>query len=194
MYFRYFMWNFAGRQDDIQGTYANTNGRWISGIPFIDNSHKFFTPDWPQEHLPQSALQNKGRNKFYMIPLIIGLIGFIFTFFRDEKTFWFLAIFFFTTGLAQIIFQNEPPVEPRERDYATACSYAVFTLWMGFGVIALFDTFIKRLKMRFWSVVRMRRLSIMESLLFLLTALPFRLFSSLEQISASLPCAVHVTI
>ena len=147
MYFRYFMWNFAGRQDDIQGTYANTNGRWISGIPFIDNSHKFFTPDWPQEHLPQSALQNKGRNKFYMVPLIVGLIGFIFTFFRDEKTFWFLAIFFFTTGLAQIIFQNEPPVEPRERDYATACSYAVFTLWMGFGVIALFDTLIKRLKM-----------------------------------------------
>jgi hypothetical protein len=147
MYFRYFMWNFAGRQDDIQGTYGNTNGRWISGIPFIDNSHLFFTPDWPQDHLPQSALHNKARNKFYMIPLIIGLIGFIFTFFKDEKTFWFLAIFFFTTGLAQIIFQNEPPIEPRERDYATACSFAVFTIWIGFGVVAMSDELRRRLKM-----------------------------------------------
>jgi len=144
MYFRYFMWNFAGRQDDIQGTYANSNGRWISGIPFIDNSHRFFTPDWPQENLPQSALHNKARNKFYMIPLLVGLIGLIFTFFKDEKTFWFIAIYFFTTGLAQIIFQNEPPIEPRERDYATACSYAVFTLWIGFGAIGLFDTLKKR--------------------------------------------------
>ena len=147
MYFRYFMWNFAGRQDDLQGTYGNTNGRWISGIPFIDNSHLFFTPDWPQENLPQSALHNKARNKFYMIPLIVGLIGFIFTFFKDEKTFWFLAIFFFTTGLAQIIFQNEPPIEPRERDYSTACSFAVFTIWIGFGVIALSDTLRRRFKM-----------------------------------------------
>ncbi len=146
MYFRYFMWDFTGRQDDIQGTYGNTNGRWISGIPFIDNSHRFFTPDWPQEHLPKSALGNKARNKFYMIPLIIGLIGLIFTFFKDEKTFWLIGIFFFTTGLAQIIFQNEPPIEPRERDYSTACSFAVFTIWMGFGVIAIIDTLIKRFK------------------------------------------------
>ena len=71
----------------------------------------------------------------------------IFTFFKDEKTFWFIAIFFFTTGLAQIIFQNEPPIEPRERDYSTACSYAVFTLWMGFGVIAIFDTLWRRFKL-----------------------------------------------
>lgn len=146
MYFRYFMWNFSGRQDDIQGTYANDNGRWISGIPFIDNSHRFFTPDWPQDFLPKSALENKARNKFYMIPLIIGLIGLIFTFFRDEKTFWFIGILFFTTGLAQIIFQNEPPIEPRERDYATACSFAMFTIWMGFGVVAITEELLKRLK------------------------------------------------
>jgi hypothetical protein len=146
MYFRYFMWDFAGRQDDIQGTYGNTNGRWISGIPFIDNSHMFFTPDWPQEHLPKSALNNKARNKFYMIPLILGLIGLIFTFVKNEKTFWLIAIFFFTTGLAQIIFQNEPPIEPRERDYSTACSFAVFTIWLGFGVVGLSELFIKRLK------------------------------------------------
>lgn len=147
MYFRYFMWDFAGRQDDIQGTYANTNGRWISGIPFIDNSHRFFTPEWRQDHLPKSALTNKARNKFYMIPLIVGLIGLIFTFFKDEKTFWLIGIFFFTTGLAQIIFQNEPPIEPRERDYSTACSFAVFTIWMGFGVVAIVDAMKNRLKM-----------------------------------------------
>ena len=147
MYFRYFMWDFTGRQDDIQGTYANNNGRWISGIPFVDNSHLFFTPDWPQQHLPQSMLGNKARNKFYMIPLLIGLAGFIFTFFKDEKTFWLIAIFFFTTGLAQIIFQNEPPIEPRERDYSTACSFAVFTIWLGFGVIAFTQLLVKRFKL-----------------------------------------------
>ena len=146
MYFRYFMWNFAGRQDDIQGTYANDNGRWISGIPFIDNSGLFFTPDWPQHDLPKTARENKGRNKFYMIPLILGLIGMFFTFYRDQKTFWFLAILFFTTGLAQIIFQNEPPIEPRERDYSTACSFAIFTIWLGFGVIGIIDLLVKRLK------------------------------------------------
>jgi hypothetical protein len=140
------MWNFTGRQDDIQGTYANDNGRWISGIPFIDNSHRFFTPDWPQNHLPQSQLHNKARNKFYMIPFILGLAGLIFTFFKDEKTFWLIGVFFFTTGLAQIIFQNEPPIEPRERDYSTACSYAVYTIWLGFGVIAFIQLLVKRFK------------------------------------------------
>ena len=147
MYFRYFMWDFAGRQDDNQGTFQNENGRWISGIPFIDNSHLAFTPDWPQENLPKSALQNKARNKFYMIPLILGLIGLIFTFFKDEKTFWLIGILFFTTGLAQIVFQNEPPIEPRERDYATACSFAVFTIWIGFGVIGILDALSKRAKL-----------------------------------------------
>ena len=82
-----------------------------------------------------------------MIPLILGLVGLIFTFFKDEKTFWFIAIFFFTTGLAQIIFQNEPPIEPRERDYSTACSFAVFTIWLGFGVIAIITELIKRFKL-----------------------------------------------
>src|ERR1019366_5354156 len=85
MYFRYFMWNFTGKQDDIQGTYANDNGRWISGIPFIDNSHRFFTPDWPQENLSKTMRENKGKNKFFMIPFIIGLIGLIYTFFKDDK-------------------------------------------------------------------------------------------------------------
>ncbi len=145
MYMRYFMWNFAGRQDDIQGTYYNNNGRWISGIPFID-SHMGGTPDYPQEHISKTALQNKGRNKFYMIPLILGLIGFFFCFYRDQKTFWFILVLFLTTGIGQIIFQNEPPIEPRERDYATACSFAVFTIWLGYGVIAIIELLWTRLR------------------------------------------------
>ncbi|MCW5907721.1 MAG: DUF2723 domain-containing protein [Chitinophagales bacterium] len=145
MYFRYFMWNFAGRQDDIQGTYANDNGRWISGIPFIDNSRAFFTPEWPQQNLSKSMLENKARNKFYMLPFIIGLIGLIYTLYKDEKTFWIILVLFGTTGLLQIIYQNEPPIEPRERDYAQAGSFLTYTIWMGFGLIALFDLLRKRL-------------------------------------------------
>ncbi len=147
MYFRYFMWNFAGKQDDVQGTYGNDNGRWICGIPFIDNSHRFFTPDWPQQNLSQTMLHNKARNKFYMIPFVIGLIGFIFTFFKDEKTFWTILVLFGTTGILQIIYQNEPPIEPRDRDYATACSFLVYTIWIGFGVIAMATELIKRFKL-----------------------------------------------
>ena len=145
MYLRYFMWNFAGRQDDIQGTCYNNNGRWISGIPFIDR-FMVGTPDYPQDHLSKTALQNKGRNKFYMLPLILGFIGFFFCFYRDRKTFWFILVLFLTTGLGQIIFQNEPPIEPRERDYATACSFAVFTIWLGYGVIAIIELLWTRLR------------------------------------------------
>lgn len=147
MYFRYFMWNFTGKQDDIQGTYANDNGRWISGIPFIDNSHRFFTPDYPQENLSKTMLQNKGRNKFYMIPFIIGLIGLIYTFFKHEKTFWIIMVLFGTTGILQIIYQNEPPIEPRDRDYATACSFLVYTIWMGFGVVGIIEWLVNRFKL-----------------------------------------------
>lgn len=145
MYFRYFFWNFAGRQNDIQGTYGNDDGRWISGIPFIDNSHKFFTPDWPQDHLSKSMKANKANNKFYMIPFILGLIGLIYTLFKDEKTFWIILVLFGTTGFLQIVYQNEPPIEPRERDYAIACSFLTYTIWIGFGVIALAEFFRKKL-------------------------------------------------
>ncbi len=147
MYFRYFMWNLAGKQDDIQGTYQNDNGRWISGIPFIDNSHKFFTPDWPQENLSKTMLKNKARNKFYMIPFMLGLVGLIYTFFKNEKTFWILLVFFGTTGILQIIYQNEPPIEPRDRDYATACSFLAYTMWIAFGVIALVEELKNRFKL-----------------------------------------------
>lgn len=145
MYFRYFMWNFSGRQDDIQGTYANDNGRWISGIPFVDNSGAFYTPDWPQDNLSKSMQANKARNKFFMIPFILGLIGLIYTLYKDEKTFWIILVLFGVTGLLQIVYQNEPPIEPRERDYAQAGSFLTFTIWIGFGLIAIVDLLRKRL-------------------------------------------------
>ncbi|MFN8322891.1 MAG: DUF2723 domain-containing protein [Chitinophagales bacterium] len=145
MYFRYFMWNFAGRQNDIQGTYGNDDGRWISGISFIDNSHKFFTPDWPQDNLSKEMRENKARNKFFMIPFIIGIIGLIYTLFKDERTFWIILVLFGTTGLLQIVYQNEPPIEPRERDYAIACSFLTFTFWIGFGVVAIIEFLKKKL-------------------------------------------------
>ncbi len=145
MYFRYFMWNFSGRQDDIQGTYANDNGRWITGISFIDNSGLFFTPEFPQTHLSKEMENNKGRNKFYMIPFILGLIGLIFTLYKNEEVFLKILVLFIVTGLFQIIYQNEPPIEPRERDYALAGSFWTYCFWIGFGVLAIWDFLRKKI-------------------------------------------------
>ena len=145
MYFRYFMWNFSGRQDDIQGTYANDNGRWITGISFIDNSGLFFTPEYPQTGLSKEAENNKGRNKFYMIPFLLGLIGLIFTLYRNEEVFIKILTLFIVTGIFQIIYQNEPPIEPRERDYALAGSFWTFCFWIGFGVLAIWDFLRKKI-------------------------------------------------
>lgn len=145
MYFRYFMWNFAGRQNDIQGTYGNDDGRWITGISPIDNSGMFFTPEWPQENLSKEMRENKARNHFYLLPFIIGMIGLIYTLLKDDKTFLVLLVLFGTTGLLQIVYQNEPPIEPRERDYAIAGSFVMYTMWMGFGLIAIFDWLRKKM-------------------------------------------------
>lgn len=145
MYFRYFMWNFSGRQDDIQGTYANDNGRWISGIPFIDNSGLFFTPEYPQKNLSKEMAENKGRNKFYMLPFIFGLIGLVYTLYKQEETFLKIAVLFIVTGIFQIVYQNEPPIEPRERDYALAGSFWTYCFWIGFGVLAIWDYLRKKL-------------------------------------------------
>jgi hypothetical protein len=147
MYLRYFMWNFAGRQDDVQGTYGNDNGRWICGIPFIDNLHgAFFTPVMPQSNLPKSIASNKGRNKFYLIPFLLGLIGLIYTLYKDEKVFWVIFVLFVVTGLFQLVYQNEPPIEPRERDYAIAGSFWTYCFWIGFGVFAIIDFLRSKLK------------------------------------------------
>ncbi|MUP44569.1 DUF2723 domain-containing protein [Gramella sp. BOM4] len=134
MYWRYFMWNFVGRQDDVQGKYSDLHGNWLSGIDFIDEMHL-----GSQEDLPSDAKENKARNTYYFLPLILGLIGLIFHLKRDKKSFWVLMVFFLFTGIALKIYLNERPFEPRERDYALVGSFYVFAMWIGFGVYALFD-------------------------------------------------------
>ncbi len=134
MYWRYFMWNFTGRQDDIQGRYDN-HGNWLSGVKFIDEAHLGL----PQENLPSDAKNNKGRNTYYFLPLILGLIGVFFLFNSDKKRFWVMLVFFLFTGIAIQVYTNVRPFEPRERDYSVVGSFYVFALWIGFGVYAVFD-------------------------------------------------------
>ncbi|MEW7277637.1 DUF2723 domain-containing protein [Aquimarina sp. 2201CG1-2-11] len=134
MYWRYFMWNFVGRQDDNQGRLTDLEGNWLSGIKFIDEMRL-----GSQDNLPSDALKNKARNTYYFLPLLLGILGFVFMLQRDKKKFWILLIFFLFTGLALKIYLNERPFEPRERDYALVGSFYVFSIWIGFGVYALFD-------------------------------------------------------
>ncbi|MBT8295855.1 MAG: DUF2723 domain-containing protein, partial [Gramella sp.] len=134
MYWRYFMWNFTGRQDDIQGKYTDLHGNWISGIDFIDEMHI-----GSQDLLPSDAENNKARNTYFFLPFILGLIGLVFHLKRDKKNFWVLMVFFLFTGIALKIYLNERPFEPRERDYALVGSFYVFAIWIGIGVYALFD-------------------------------------------------------
>lgn len=134
MYWRYFMWNFVGRQDDIQGQGTELHGNWISGIPFIDSVKL-----GPQDNLPSDAVNNKGRNVYYFLPFILGIIGLVFNVRINPKTFWVLLVFFLFTGLALKVYLNERPFEPRERDYALVGSFYVFAIWIGIGVYALFD-------------------------------------------------------
>ena len=134
MYWRYFMWNFVGRQDDIQGKYDN-HGNWISGIKPIDEWHLGMS----QDNLPGDVKNNKARNTYYFLPLILGLIGMFFLFNKDKKLFWVMLVFFLFTGLAIQIYTNVRPFEPRERDYSVVGSFYVFALWIGFGVYAIYD-------------------------------------------------------
>ncbi|MEQ3655371.1 MAG: DUF2723 domain-containing protein [Dokdonia sp.] len=136
MYWRYFAWNFIGRQNDIQGMGDDFNGNWLSGIDVIDS---LFLGS--QENLPTDALKNKARNTYFFLPLLLGLIGFIFQLSKDKRNFWVLLVFFLFTGLALKIYLNERPFEPRERDYALVGSFYVFAIWIGFGVYALYETF-----------------------------------------------------
>jgi len=131
MYWRYFMWNFVGRQDDVQGKLSSLHGNWLSGILFIDNFHL-----GSQHNLPNDVTKNKARNTYYCIPLILGIIGLLFQLKYDKKNFWVLLIFFLFTGLSLKIYLNERPFEPRERDYALVGSFYVFAIWIGFGVYA----------------------------------------------------------
>lgn len=133
MYGRYFMWNFVGRQNDLQGQY-DRNGNWLSGIKFIDESLR-----GPQENLPSEVLENKGRNTYYFLPFILGIIGLLFHFRHDKKTFYTLSMFFVFTGFAIIFYTNPKPFEPRERDYAVVGSFYIFAIWIGVGVFALYQ-------------------------------------------------------
>jgi tetratricopeptide (TPR) repeat protein len=128
------MWNFTGRQDDKQGQYTNLHGNWLSGISFIDKIRL-----GSQDNLPGDALNNKARNTYYFLPLLLGILGLVFHFKNNPKSFWVLLVFFLFTGLALKVYLNERPFEPRERDYALVGSFYVFALWIGFGAYALFE-------------------------------------------------------
>tara|TARA_R110002073_G_scaffold56835_5_gene144365 strand:+ start:11149 stop:14451 length:3303 start_codon:yes stop_codon:yes gene_type:complete len=141
MYWRYFMWNFTGRQDDIQGKY-DMHGNWISGIKFIDKIHLGMS----QDNLPSDVLNNKGRNTYYFLPLLLGLIGLFFMFNSDKKLFWVMLVFFLFTGLAIQVYTNVRPFEPRERDYSVVGSFYVFAIWIGFGAYAFYDFLSKFIK------------------------------------------------
>ena len=134
MYWRYFMWNFSGRQDDIQGK-MDLHGNWMTGINFIDTYLLGIT----QENLPSDVSNNKARNSYYLLPFLLGLIGLLFVFNRDKKVFWTMLVFFLFTGIAIQVYTNVRPFEPRERDYSVVGSFYVFTLWIGVGVYAIHD-------------------------------------------------------
>jgi len=134
MYWRYFMWNFAGRQNDLQGKYGDLiYGNWISGITFLDEMRL-----GPQTDLP-SDFDNKARNKFYFLPLILGIVGLVFHFRRRSYDAWVVTLLFLMTGLAIVIYLNQHSPQPRERDYAYAASFYAFAIWIGLGVLALYD-------------------------------------------------------
>ncbi|MGL5938656.1 MAG: protein O-mannosyl-transferase family [Phocaeicola sp.] len=143
MYWRYFMWNFVGRQNDLQSNGEIENGNWITGITFIDNLLV-----GNQELLPSDLKNNKGRNVFFALPLILGLIGLFWQAYRSEKglqQFWIVFFLFFMTGLAIVLYLNQTPLQPRERDYAYAGSFYAFSIWVGMGVAGLVHFLKKRM-------------------------------------------------
>ncbi len=141
MYLRYFMWNFAGRQNDIQGNGEPHKGNWISGIKFIDEARL-----GPQDNLPDSITNNWANNKYYMLPLIFGLIGMVFHFRRKINDAWVVALLFIMTGFAILVYLNQNPYQPRERDYAYAASFYAFTIWIGLGAVGIIEAIRKKSK------------------------------------------------
>ena len=134
MYIRYFMWNFAGKQNDIQGTGDFVNGNWQSGIPFIDEQVA-----GPQKNLPSATKENKGRNFYFFLPLFLGISGLIFQYQNDSRNFMVTGLLFFLMSFALVVYLNEVPNTPRERDYVYVGSFYVFCIWIGMGVLALFS-------------------------------------------------------
>ena len=144
MYWRYFMWNYVGRQNGDQGymPYDKSDGHWISGIKFLDEM-KLFNMDY----LPSWMKNNKARNTYFFLPLIFGLLGVFFHFGRRRKDFLALAMLFLITGLGIIVYSNQPPNEPRERDYVLVGSFFTFCIWIGLGVLAIFSLIKERSKL-----------------------------------------------
>lgn len=143
LYWRYFMWNFAGRQSDVQNSTPNeiVNGNWISGIKPIDAARL-----GNQDKLSKSVTENKGHNRYFLLPLILGIIGLIYQFIKDPKDWLILALLFFFTGLAINFYTNPPSPQPRERDYAYVGSFYVFAIWIALGVYALYEILGKKIQ------------------------------------------------
>ncbi|MDR0693980.1 MAG: DUF2723 domain-containing protein [Prevotellaceae bacterium] len=136
MYWRYFMWNFAGRQNDIQGHGNSFHGNWECGIPFIDKARLGNV-----DEMPPYLANHKARNHYYLLPLLLGLAGLFYQLKKDKKNFSVIAILFILTGIAIVVYLNQPPNQPRERDYAYAGSFYAFTIWIGLGVLAVYEMF-----------------------------------------------------
>ena len=142
MYWRYFLWNFVGRQSDIQPTSTTiADGNWLSGIRFIDEAFL-----GPQDDLPREIAENRGRNTYYFLPFILGLIGLIYQLNRDQRNFSIVMWLFLMTGIALVVYFNSSPGEPRERDYVYAGSFYAFCIWIGIGVLALRDLLVRLAK------------------------------------------------
>ena len=143
MYWRYFMWNFAGRQNDIQGNGELEHGNWITGFSFLDEMML-----GNQDLLPDELKENKGHNVFYCMPLLLGLLGLFWQAYKGKKgiqQFWVVFFLFFMTGLAIVIYLNQTPMQPRERDYAYAGSFYAYAIWCGMGVAAIIDLITRKL-------------------------------------------------
>ena len=140
MYFRYFMWNFSGKQNDTQGTGGSVNGNWITGINFLDE------PRIGTSDMPADMKKDPSRNVYFMLPLILGIIGLLYHFKKDNKNWWVILLLFFMTGLAIVLYLNQYPDQPRERDYAYAGSFYFFAIWIGIGVLALFEQLARLIK------------------------------------------------
>jgi len=141
MWGRYFMWNFVGRQNDLQHRYEATKGNWLSGIKPLDRMRL-----GPQKNLPYHQRNSPARNTYYFLPFILGLIGLIYQSMKDGRSAWFVALIFLFTGLAIAVYLNHKPFEPRERDYAYVGSFYAFSMWIGLGVMALYELLKEKLR------------------------------------------------
>jgi len=146
MYLRYFAWNFIGRQNDMQGHGEINKGNWISGIPGMGMETNY-------DKMPKSLLDNKARNMYYFLPLLLGLVGLYFQFKRGNNGFWIVMLLFILTGLAIVVYLNQYPYQPRERDYAYVGSFYAFAIWIGLGVFGLYELISKKIPKKIGSVI-----------------------------------------